>query len=320
MSPAVDMILCVSIVVAVALLGAAILPRRSAALRHWVLLTGLACAAVLPVISWVVPAWPVPSMFATLAARDAEPSAPAGDGQVNVVLAIPAPTSVDESLARRPPAFSDWPWSTAFAVVWIAGAVVGLSRLGWGLWRLSRLAAHARPLVSGRLAREANRLAASMRVSSPVRVLEARGVPLLVTWGARHPTVLFPEEARRWTDARVAVVLRHEFAHVVRLTGSRRCSPRRSGPCTGSTRSSGSRAGACARRQNAHATTKCCAPGWTPPTTRLTCSTRHGRRALGHRAPRWRWPAHRASKGESWPCSMHELTERRWRRPPGSPS
>ena len=35
MSPAVDMILRVSVVVAVALLGAAALPRRSAALRHW---------------------------------------------------------------------------------------------------------------------------------------------------------------------------------------------------------------------------------------------------------------------------------------------
>ena len=158
----------------------------------------------------------MPSVLATLAARDDAPSTPVGNGQVDVVLAIPASRSADEPLTRRATALSAWPWSTAFAAVWIAGAIVGLSRLGWGLWRLSWLAAHARPLVSCRLAREAGRLAASMRVGSHVRLLEARGVPWLVTWGARHPTVLLPEEARRWTDARVAIVLRHEFAHIVR--------------------------------------------------------------------------------------------------------
>src|SRR5688572_29614043 len=42
------------------------LRRRSAALRHWVLAAGVACAASVPILTAVVPAWSLP--FATPAA------------------------------------------------------------------------------------------------------------------------------------------------------------------------------------------------------------------------------------------------------------
>ena len=52
-----------SLIVLGALAVSFLLRRRSAALRHWVLAAGVACAAALPILTAVVPAWPLP--FAT---------------------------------------------------------------------------------------------------------------------------------------------------------------------------------------------------------------------------------------------------------------
>ena len=52
-----------SLIVFGALAVSFLLRRRSAALRHWVLATGVACAALVPVSAAVVPMWPLP--FAT---------------------------------------------------------------------------------------------------------------------------------------------------------------------------------------------------------------------------------------------------------------
>ena len=71
-----------SLIVLSALAASFLLRRRSAALRHWVLAAGVACAAALPILTAAVPAWPLP--FATPTAftryedpfRDAESPSP----------------------------------------------------------------------------------------------------------------------------------------------------------------------------------------------------------------------------------------------------
>ena len=49
-----------SLIVFGALALSLLLRRRSAALRHWVLAAGIACAAALPILTAAVPAWPLP--------------------------------------------------------------------------------------------------------------------------------------------------------------------------------------------------------------------------------------------------------------------
>ncbi len=51
-----------SLVVLAALVLAAVLRRRSAALRHWVLAAGIACSAAVPALQVALPAWNVPAL------------------------------------------------------------------------------------------------------------------------------------------------------------------------------------------------------------------------------------------------------------------
>ncbi len=53
-------------------------------------------------------------------------------------------------------------------------------------------------------------------IRSPVRLLESDHPSLLVTWGFVRPKVIIPRVARTWSDDRIAVVLRHELAHIRR--------------------------------------------------------------------------------------------------------
>ena len=62
-----------SLIVFGALAVSFLLRRRSAALRHWVLATGVACAALVPVLTAVVPEWPLPFAAPTAFSRYEDP-------------------------------------------------------------------------------------------------------------------------------------------------------------------------------------------------------------------------------------------------------
>lgn len=47
----------VSLILLCALAGEALLRKRSAALRHWVLAAAIVCAAATPVLELIAPAW-----------------------------------------------------------------------------------------------------------------------------------------------------------------------------------------------------------------------------------------------------------------------
>src|SRR5437879_142131 len=51
----------ISLIVLIGLAGTAVLRRRSAALRHWVLTLAIMCAAATPVLELVVPPWQLPA-------------------------------------------------------------------------------------------------------------------------------------------------------------------------------------------------------------------------------------------------------------------
>ena len=50
----------VTVIVLLSLACAALLRRRTAALRHWILAMGLTCAGVMPLLQLVTPSWSMP--------------------------------------------------------------------------------------------------------------------------------------------------------------------------------------------------------------------------------------------------------------------
>ncbi len=203
----------VSLVVLAGLGVAALLRRRSAAARHWVIAASLLCALVLPIIELLVPAWGVSF------ARSAAP-------RVGVSESFVLPEEAGAAATHQPaqPAATVTPLvpSTAGTIVqlvtpaWMLGVSLGVFVLIVGLTRLTWLAARARPVATGPWTRLADEIGRELSLGRPVQLLESDHPSLLVTWGLFVPKVILPRSAQSWSDERAAIVLRHELAHIRR--------------------------------------------------------------------------------------------------------
>jgi TonB family protein len=99
---------------------------------------------------------------------------------------------------------------------WTLGASLSVLVLVVGFARLTWLAMRATPVRSERWIALADRIGRDCGITRVVRLLESEHPSLLVTWGLRQPKVIIPRAARDWSDERIAIVLRHELAHVRR--------------------------------------------------------------------------------------------------------
>ncbi|MGV3518603.1 M56 family metallopeptidase [Luteitalea sp.] len=196
----------VTCVLVIGLATARRLRHRAAALRHLVLITTLAAAAVVPLVSLVLPPWlTVPAAPQQRAVTTVEVrTAP-------VPTAGTLPTSADET--RRPPAGDV---TTLMVVAWVTGTVVGLLRLARQLWAVLALkrrsfVTHDHPwtaLLSDTRARLGLVTAVSLRVAPDDEPV--------ASWGWWRPTLVVPGAAATWDTPQAESVLVHELAHVMR--------------------------------------------------------------------------------------------------------
>lgn len=206
----VDVTIKVSALVLVALAVARLSRRRSAAARHCVLASALACVTVVPLVGLAVPSWridwpaPPPPQTQPVAVT------PSSFSPVETSVRIAAPLDA-RAAAAVPPGIEN-----LVVPVWLVGTGFSLAILLVGLGRLVWIAAHARRIEGGRWIAIAASLAREYGLASPPRLLQGDHPALLVTWGWARPQVLLPAGADAWTDERIRVVLAHELAHVRR--------------------------------------------------------------------------------------------------------
>src|SRR5262245_6590562 len=243
----VDAIIKATVLLLVAGAGTWLLRRSSAALRH--LVWALACGGVLvlPIASAVLPNWRIggwprfdapvafdlhevpaltvdepaaPPPTPTAQSPDAAPSATSVTPQPTPVLAGVATTASDLAPAAAPGAVrftitTDW---TAWVVaIWLSGVaavlilmVLGLARIWW----LDRLTV---PLLDDSWLELAADLSRELGLGGrDVRLLQAEGPAMPMTWGIRRPAILLPADAAAWAPDRRRDVLLHELAHVKR--------------------------------------------------------------------------------------------------------
>lgn len=209
--------------------GTLLLRRSPAALRH--LVWALACGGVLalPLASallpnWRIAAWPrleVPVAFEAKQVAAAPPAAspapalrPPAPDRAAVRESNPLPSATLAAGSVRWQLTPDW---TAFVLpVWLSGVtvilillLVGLGRIAW-LGRTTALAPDEAWLI---LVEE---LSLELGLTRHVRLLQARGPAMPMTWGIRRPVILLPAEADDWSPERRRDVLLHELAHVKR--------------------------------------------------------------------------------------------------------
>jgi len=195
-----------SVLILTGLLLSALLRRRSASLRHWLLAASLASAACVPLVEPLAPSWHLSWMERTGGASRFEPSE---------IIAARDNQSVEDSAAvaaRTVPRVT----STVLAQLWGVGAMISGLWLLVGFMRLVRLTSSATRLTHGSCVDIVNDLAARSSIGRCVRVLQTRHASLVATWGFFRPVVLLPPSAAAWRLDRTRVVLGHEIAHIRR--------------------------------------------------------------------------------------------------------
>jgi TonB family protein len=196
----------VTVVLALGLAATLALRRHSAALRHLVLAAAIACAALMPLVEAVAPAWQLPLLPAP--SSRLAPALTLGD-----VPGRETSSTVTVGSGTGPGAWAILPTLRA---VWLIGLGVGLLLLAAGIARLIAVASRARPMPDGRWTAEAAALSGRLKLTRTPTVLQTSHPTLLFTWGLRQPKVLLPRDAGTWSDERVRIVLGHELAHVRR--------------------------------------------------------------------------------------------------------
>lgn len=213
---------------------AAVSGRWSAASRHLLWCFGLVGLLVLPALSSLTP-WrlrvlppvegaaigEIPPATAPETARERE-TTPGGEATLtgtgraadpaNVILpSIATRASIEPEGGGLPFGFRD-----VLVAVWMAGGVMILARLAAGLVTLRSYRRRARP-ASGEPWEGAREWARSrLLLDTPVRLLVSDDVAMPLAAGVIRPTVLMPEEAEEWPEARRRAVLLHEMAHIKR--------------------------------------------------------------------------------------------------------
>jgi TonB family protein len=205
----------VSALALTALLVTAALRRASAALRHWVLSAAIVCAACLPAMQTVVPAWgsglvPAPDLRTLTHLTSAV-----------VQSGSPSPGVLGESRARVAVADagggpSSVPFAGLLPAVWLLGVAAGLGLIAAGLLRLAWLASRGERITDPVWIRLTRDLSVELGIRRDATLLQTARPSTLIAWGWLHPRILVSREAVAWSAGDVAIALRHELAHIAR--------------------------------------------------------------------------------------------------------
>ena len=232
-SPMIDLLVRAAILLIAAWLTAAVARRRSASLRALIWTSALGSLLILPVLSRILPSWPiavwrverVEAAAGPQVTRVAPPVPVATTVELERTDTIAAPSSVDHTAPPSGPTVL-MPATSAMAISWGAAglwlwALVAsalLARLASGYVRLAYLlrrsdrAIEPDPAWLVLLAGVRSRLGIRRRVA----ILVTGDVSVPSVAGVWQPVLLLPPDADEWTpDVRHAVVF-HELAHVAR--------------------------------------------------------------------------------------------------------
>lgn len=200
-----------SALLAMALALVWLMPRRSAALRHWVLTAAVAASLALPPLARMSPAWTIPSVLWSPAVDTsmATMDAPAPLREETATATAPTTTAAGAATGLRETAALP-------LLIWSLGTAAMVLTLGAGLVQLFAAARRGTRIVDGMRHELAREMAARLGLTRPIALLETADPSLLVACGWWTPAVLLPPSSRTWSAARTRIVLAHELAHIAR--------------------------------------------------------------------------------------------------------
>jgi beta-lactamase regulating signal transducer with metallopeptidase domain len=97
-----------------------------------------------------------------------------------------------------------------------AGILLGLARIGYGLWAIAILCRKSRVIVEEQLAAVIHELRPKLGLRQLPQVRESDGLFSAAVIGWWRPMILLPSGWREWSAAELKAVMAHELAHVCR--------------------------------------------------------------------------------------------------------
>ena len=235
--PALDTMLKVTFLFAVAGALTVALGRASAAVRHHVWVLALVSALVLPVLSLALPRWQLPIVEVAAPQRAAAPvgarefdrvertavapplgargSVAASAASSSISTAARA-TSVEHPDGRASEVVPRMSFTMWLVAVWAAGVAAVLARLLLGIAAVHLMSRRTARIVDAPWLPLAVELASELGVARRLTFVESKTATMPMAWGILRASVLMPADAVRWPVERLRIVLLHELAHVKR--------------------------------------------------------------------------------------------------------
>ncbi|MDP9194942.1 MAG: tetratricopeptide repeat protein [Acidobacteriota bacterium] len=226
-----------TLILLIARLVLAAMPRAAAATKHMIATAALVGVGLMPILSVVVPAWEIavqPRAEAvaplqggdtaqgtvaresrgTVGVRDDEESS--FSTAVAVVKAVaPEPLTALENATTI--AAATWKGLIVLALGFAALLLLIHMSLGViGVWYVAR---NAEELLHDDALLELDRTRDELQLKMHVRLLRSSRISVPVLWGVVKPVLLLPPDVVTWPSERLRVVLMHELAHLKRFDG-----------------------------------------------------------------------------------------------------
>jgi TonB family protein len=178
-----------------------LLHRRSPALRHLVLRSGLIGLLMLTAMWIVLPSWQLPLPGIMDRAWTATASIFQFQG-----TAIASQSSVPNSPS----------WASFLVIGWLIGSLIVMVRFAFGLYWINRIVKKATPVKTPDLISTAASIKADLGIRSHVWCICSDRVHVPMVWGVFRPVVILPHQYTDWTNDERDMILRHELAHIKR--------------------------------------------------------------------------------------------------------
>ncbi|HEX8151953.1 MAG TPA: M56 family metallopeptidase [Thermoanaerobaculia bacterium] len=216
-----------TVILLIARLLLAALPRVSAATRHAVGTLALIGVMALPLLMPVIPAWNVAVLRASdppVAAVRADVPSVAGDESIdpNVAAADSTPiaaASQEPDGLRRYTRILGGTWKGLLVLMAIGGALLMIGQMIVGIFGVWSVARDAEVIDFDEALIALDDACNQLALRRDVRLLRSGRITVPVVWGFRQPVLLLPADSLAWPIERFRVVLLHELAHVKRLDG-----------------------------------------------------------------------------------------------------
>jgi beta-lactamase regulating signal transducer with metallopeptidase domain/ribosomal protein L7Ae-like RNA K-turn-binding protein len=215
-APALWLLVKASALLALSVLVASMLPRRtSAAARHGLWMGVLVSLLFLPILSRTVPEWPLTFRVLPPGPQSPSISPPFEPSASQVVPLGPGADtpSLRQTAVEEPRSLVD------VTAAWIyAAGVMGLL-VYWLVqqWHVRQFMTTATVIEDRDWLRVFSECRRTIGISRPVTLLKSRERNVPMAFGTRHPAIVVPAVAETWDEDRRRAVLLHELAHVARL-------------------------------------------------------------------------------------------------------